>query len=33
MAMKLGLIWFGNDLRSTDQKMLWRAAQELDKPS
>ena len=28
--MKLGLIWFGNDLRSTDQKMLWRAAQEVD---
>jgi deoxyribodipyrimidine photo-lyase len=28
--MKLGLIWFGNDLRGADQKMLWRAAQDVD---
>ncbi|MBD5770786.1 DASH family cryptochrome [Marinomonas colpomeniae] len=28
--MKLGLVWFGNDLRCTDQKMLSLAAQEVD---
>lgn len=28
--MKLGLVWFGNDLRCADQKMLWRAAQDVD---
>lgn len=28
--MKMGLVWFGNDLRCTDQQMLWRAAQEVD---
>ncbi len=28
--MKLGLVWFGNDLRYTDQKMLSLAAQEVD---
>ena len=28
--MKMGLVWFGDDLRCADQKMLWRAAQEVD---
>lgn len=28
--MKMGLIWFGDDLRCSDQKLLWRAAQEVD---
>ncbi|KZN13905.1 DASH family cryptochrome [Marinomonas sp. TW1] len=28
--MKMGLVWFSNDLRCADQKMLWRAAQEVD---
>lgn len=28
--MKLGLVWFGNDLRCADQAILWRAAQEVD---
>uniref|UniRef100_A6VS45 Cryptochrome DASH n=1 Tax=Marinomonas sp. (strain MWYL1) TaxID=400668 RepID=A6VS45_MARMS len=28
--MKLGLVWFGDDLRCADQNMLWRAVQEVD---
>lgn len=28
--MKLGMVWFGNDLRCADQKMLLLAAQEVD---
>ncbi|QUX94108.1 deoxyribodipyrimidine photolyase [Marinomonas sp. CT5] len=28
--MKLGLVWFGDDLRCADQNMLWRATQEVD---
>ncbi len=28
--MKIGLVWFGDDLRCADQKILWRAAQEVD---
>lgn len=28
--MKLGVIWFGNDLRCADQEILWRAAQDVD---
>lgn len=28
--MKLGLVWFGDDLRCADQNMLWRAIQEVD---
>ncbi|WP_219701640.1 DASH family cryptochrome [Marinomonas lutimaris] len=28
--MKLGVIWFGDDLRCADQNMLWRAVQEVD---
>ncbi|TBR37516.1 DASH family cryptochrome [Marinomonas agarivorans] len=28
--MTIGLVWFGNDLRCADQKMLWRATQEVD---
>lgn len=28
--MKVGVIWFGNDLRCADQDMLWRATQEVD---
>lgn len=28
--MSIGVVWFGNDLRSADQVMLWRATQEVD---
>lgn len=28
--MKLGVVWFGDDLRCADQYMLWKAAQEVD---
>lgn len=28
--MKVGLVWFGDDLRSADQNILWRAMQEVD---
>ncbi|TYL46593.1 DASH family cryptochrome [Marinomonas sp. IMCC 4694] len=28
--MKIGVIWFGEDLRCADQGILWRAAQEVD---
>ncbi|WP_418138506.1 deoxyribodipyrimidine photo-lyase [Marinomonas sp. RS-M-Aa-14] len=28
--MKVGVMWFGNDLRCADQDMLWQAAQEVD---
>lgn len=28
--MKLGVVWFGDDLRCADQSMLWRAVQEVD---
>jgi len=28
--MKLGVIWFGNDLRCADQYILWQAAQAVD---
>lgn len=28
--MKLGVVWFGEDLRCADQSVLWKAAQEVD---
>ena len=28
--MSIGLIWFGNDLRTADQTMMWHASQEVD---
>lgn len=28
--MSTGLVWFGNDLRSADQTMLWQAAQDVE---
>jgi len=28
--MKVGVVWFGDDLRCSDQSMLWKAVQEMD---